>query len=210
MTGLARSERAALCDTALQVGEDRPTLSGAWTVKDLVVHLLVREGSPAALGLVLAPLEGLLEAEYRRVRRRDFADLVERLRHGPPRLSPYAVPKLDALANTLEFFVQHEDIRRAQPHWTPRDLDDESERRLWSMVATIGKRLTRSAPVGVLAEDSTSGSTAVLTPGSPAVTVRGRPGEVVLYVFGRSPHTRVELLGEDDAVARLRGASLGV
>ncbi len=58
MTRLARSERAALCDLALQVGADRPTLCEGWTVKDLVVHLLVREGSPAAVGIVVPPLAG--------------------------------------------------------------------------------------------------------------------------------------------------------
>ena len=37
-------------------------LSGDWTVKDLVVHLLVREGSPAAVGIVVAPLARLTES----------------------------------------------------------------------------------------------------------------------------------------------------
>ncbi len=45
--------------------------------------------------------------------------LVERLRNGPPRWSPYAVPKLDTMLNTLEFYVHHEDIRRAQPSGSP-------------------------------------------------------------------------------------------
>src|SRR3954447_11286707 len=133
MTSLARTERVALCRTALQVGEDQPTLSGEWTVKDLVVHLLVREGSPAALGILVKPLEKVLDLEMRRVGRRPFNVLVEKLRHGPPRWSPYAVPKLDATLNTLEYFVHHEDIRRAQPAWTARDLDAESEKLLWAM-----------------------------------------------------------------------------
>ena len=42
---LALDERAALCDTALAVGADAPTLAGDWTVKDLLCHLLVRERS---------------------------------------------------------------------------------------------------------------------------------------------------------------------
>ena len=46
---LARRERAALCDLALVLGEDAPTLCGAWTAKDLVAHLLVRERSPLAV-----------------------------------------------------------------------------------------------------------------------------------------------------------------
>jgi uncharacterized protein (TIGR03085 family) len=207
---LAQTERTRLCDVALQVGEDAPTLSGDWTVKDLVVHLLVREGSPAAAGIVVQPLAKLTELESRRVGRRDFAVLVEKLRKGPPRLSPYAVPRLDAVLNTLEFFVHHEDIRRAQPDWTPRELGDEAEKTLWAMIRTAGKGLTRGAAVGVTIENGVTGSTAVLKTGEPSVTVRGLPSEVTLFVFGRKPQARVELLGDDDAVARLSDASLGI
>jgi len=210
MTRLAQTERAALCDTALEVGPDQPTLSGEWTVKDLVVHLLVREGSPAAVGIAVAPLAWLTAAESRRVGRRGFPELVGRLRNGPPRLSPYAVPKLDDLANTLEFFVHHEDIRRAQPTWVPRPLGDDVERTLWPMVRGFGKRLVRSSPVGVTIANTVTGSTAELTSGVPSVTVRGLPSEVTLYVFGRREQARVELLGDDDAVARLNAHALGI
>jgi uncharacterized protein (TIGR03085 family) len=210
MTRLAQTERAALCDTALQVGQDQPTLCGEWDVKDLVVHLLVREGSPAAAGIVVKPLAKILDLEMRRVGRRPFIELVEKLRHGPPVWSPYAVPKLDATLNTLEYFVHHEDIRRAQQDWTARTLDADAEKLLWSMVRSAGKALTRSAPVGVSIENSVTGSRAVLKNGSPSVTVRGVPSEVVLFVFGRQAHSDVELLGDEADVARLRGSSLGV
>ena len=207
---LAQTERAELCDLALQVGGDQPTLSGDWTVKDLVVHLLVREGSPAATGIVVSPLARLTELESRRVGRRDFAVLVEKLRKGPPLLSPYAVPRLDALFNTLEFFVHHEDVRRAQPAWSPRVLGDEAEKTLWAMIRTAGKGLTRGAEVGITIENSVTGSTSVLTTGGDPVTVRGLPSEVTLFVFGRKPQARVELLGDPGAVARLSAASLGI
>jgi uncharacterized protein (TIGR03085 family) len=210
---MAQTERAELCDTALQVGEDQPTLCGDWTVKHLVVHLLVREGSPAAAGIVVKPLSRLLDLEMARVGRREFAVLVEKLRNGPPRWSPYAVPKLDAAMNTLEYFVHHEDIRRAQPHWSARELTDAQQKLLWSMVRRAGKPMTRSAPVGVTIENSVTGSRAVLragAEGAPAVTVRGLPAEVTLFVFGRKAVADVELLGEDEAVARLSGASLGI
>jgi uncharacterized protein (TIGR03085 family) len=210
MTRLAQTERAALCDTALQVGEDQPTLSGEWTVKDLVVHLLVREGSPAAIGILVKPLEKVLDVEMRRVGRQPFSVLVEKLRHGPPLWSPYAVPKLDATLNTLEYFVHHEDIRRAQPEWTARDLGADSEKLLWAMVRTGGKGLTRSAPAGVTIENATTGSQAVLKADERSVTVRGIPSEVTLFVFGRKPQADVELIGDPADVARLRGSSLGV
>jgi uncharacterized protein (TIGR03085 family) len=210
MTRMSQTERAELCDLALQLGGDQPTLCGDWTVKDLVVHLLVREGSPAAVGIVVSPLAGLTERVSRRIGRRDLSVLVEKLRNGPPRLSPYAVPKVDTVTNTLEFFVHHEDIRRAQPGWAPRTLGQDAEKLLWSMIRTTGKALTRRAPVGVTIENSVTGSRAVLKQGSPSVTVRGLPSEVTLFVFGRKPQARVELLGDDDAVARLSTTSLGI
>jgi uncharacterized protein (TIGR03085 family) len=210
MPSMSRTERAELCDLALQVGEDQPTLCEGWTVKDLVVHLLIREGSPAAVGIALSPVARLTAWESRRLARRDLAVLVERLRHGPPAYSPLALPKLEPLVNTVEYFVHHEDIRRAQPDWSPRVLDDDAEKTLWSMVRTAGKGLTRGAPVGVTLENATTGSLAVLKRGAPTVTVRGLPSELTLFVFGRRPQAEVELRGDDDAVARLSEASLGI
>jgi uncharacterized protein (TIGR03085 family) len=210
MTSLAQTERAALCDLALQLGEDQPTLAGEWTVKDLVVHLLLREGSPAAVGITVPALAGVADAASRRIARQDFPVLVERLRTGPPRLSVFSLPAMDTLLNTLEYFVHHEDVRRAQPSWGPRVLGDEAERTLWSMIRTAGKGLTRKAPVGVRIEDATTGATRVLRKGGPEVTVSGPPSEVALYVFGRTSHARVELRGDEAAVARLSATSLGI
>jgi uncharacterized protein (TIGR03085 family) len=206
---MSRTERTALCDTALQVGEDQPTLCEGWTVKDLVVHLLVRERSPGAVGIALSPLAGLTEREMRRVGAQEFTVLVERLRGGPPRWSPYAVPRLDATLNTLEFFVHHEDIRRAQPDWAPRDLSDEEQKLLWSMVRSAGKPLVRNAPAGVTLENATTGSRVVLKDASQPVVVSGLPSEVTLFAFGRQAEARVTLSGPDEAVALLTGASLG-
>jgi uncharacterized protein (TIGR03085 family) len=209
---MAQVERAALCDTALRIGEDQPTLCGGWTVKDLVVHLLLRERSPGALGIGLAPLSGLTQLEMRRIGREDFAVLVERLRSGPPRWSPYAVPKLDTTFNTLEFFVHHEDIRRAQPGWEPRDLGDDAQKLLWSMVRTAGKSLVRKADVGVSFENATTRSRAVLKdppPDAGTVVVSGLPSEVTMFAFGRKGQARVGLRGPDDAIAALTGSALG-
>jgi len=207
---MAQTERSALCDTALQVGEDQPTLCGDWTVKDLVTHLLVRERSLGAVGIAVSPLSGLTEREMRRLARTDFAELVERVRTGPPRWSPYAVPKLDTMFNTLEYFVHHEDIRRAQPSWEPRDLTDDQQKLLWSMVRTAGKGLVRNAPVGVILRNATTGSEAVLKDASEPVVVTGLPSEVTMFAFGRQAKSRVELSGPDEAIAALTGSALGI
>lgn len=61
MPRLAQTERSALCDTVLQVAESRPTLCDGWDVKDLVVRLLLREGSPASVGIFVPRLAGVAE-----------------------------------------------------------------------------------------------------------------------------------------------------
>jgi uncharacterized protein (TIGR03085 family) len=210
MTPLARTERSALCDDALRAGEGAPTLCAGWTVKDLVVHLVVREGSPASVGIAVPPLSGLTERAYERARRRPFESLVEQVRNGPPRLSPYALPKVDELANGIEMFVHHEDIRRAQPGWEPRQLDAATDERLWSAVSGFGRRLVRKAPVGVTAERTPGAKVAVLKDAAPSVTVSGPPGEVLLYLLGRREQARVTLRGSEAALARLADAPLGI
>ncbi len=210
MTRLAQTERSALCDTALRVGADQPTLCGEWTVKDLLVHLVLREGSPTAVGIVVPALAGLTERASARIGRRPFADLVEQVRQGPPLLSPYGLPPLDGLLNTLEYFVHHEDIRRAQPGWTARELGGDAERLIWSMLRTAGKPLTRRSPVGISIENVVTGSRAVLHRDAESVTVRGLPSEVALFVFGRTAQARVEVLGDPAVVARLDADTLGI
>lgn len=210
MTNLARTERAALCDLALELGPDAPTLSGEWTVKDLVVHLLVREGSPAAVGIVVAPLSPLTDAASRRLAREDLPVLVERLRKGPPVWSPFRPGPLDRVLNTLEYYVHHEDVRRAQDGWEPRVLDRRSETALWKAIRVAGRGLVRSAPVGVVIERSDTGEREVLRNKPGAVTVRGLPSEVVLFVYGRQEQARVDLDGVDSDIALLTGADLGV
>lgn len=207
---MSKTERAALCDLALQVGEDQPTLSGEWTVKDLVVHLLLREGDPAAVGIVVPALSPLTELASRRIGRRDFAVLVERLRNGPPFYSPYGWGKVERIANTLEFFVHHEDIRRAQPSWHPRELSARAESTLWKALPKVGRALVRDAEAGVVIERSDTGDRATVKPGEPAVVVRGLPSEVALFVFGRKQQARVELDGDPPAIADLSGADLGI
>ena len=210
MSSLARTERAALCDLALERGPDAPTLSGDWTVKDLVVHLLVREGNVAAIGIVVHPLSGLTDLASRRLARQDLPVLVQRLRQGPPRYSLFAVPALDKMLNMLEFFVHHEDIRRAQEGWEPRELPRKPQDALWKAIRVAGKGLVRSAKVGVVLERSDTGEQAVLKDSPARVVVRGLPEELVMFTYGRQAQARVELKGTKTDVAALTGADLGI
>jgi uncharacterized protein (TIGR03085 family) len=150
--------------------------------------------------------------ERRRVRRSrgDFPALVERLRSGPPRLSPFGLPGLDKVLNSTEFFIHHEDLRRAQPGWEPRTLSRGMQDGLWRTVEVAGRLAVVRVGVGVVAERADSGERVTLKKGSPVVVVRGEPAEVLLFVHGRRDHAQVELVGSEEALSVLASARLGV
>jgi uncharacterized protein (TIGR03085 family) len=205
---LARRERHALCDLALELGEEAPTRCGSWDAKDLVAHLLVRETNPfGAAGIAVPGLAGLADRAMARERRRDFAAMVEKLRS--PGLTPYALPPVERLFNTLEYFVHHEDLRRAQPRWAPRSLDQGDESRLWTAIRVAGRGLVRPAGVPVHIRRNDTGDTAVLRSGADPVVVIGPPSEIVLLLFGRDRVRGLEFEGPAEHVALLRKADLG-
>jgi uncharacterized protein (TIGR03085 family) len=206
---LARRERLELCDLALAVGETAPTLCAGWVAKDLVAHLVVREKRPlASLGIAVPALSGLTERGMTKMKRRDFVALVEAVRR--PGLTPYALPPVDHLVNTMEYFVHHEDLRRAQPGWEPRDLDPADQSQLWSQLKIAGRGLVRKAGVPVQVRRSDTGETAVLRSGADPVVVTGLPAEIALLLFGRDRVRGLAFDGPEDRVARLRGADLGI
>jgi len=206
---LARRERHELCDLALEVGEDAPTLCGGWTVKQLVAHLLVRENRPwAAAGILLPPLAGLTERSMERVARRDFGVLVEQLRD--PGLTPYRLKPAEVALNTLEYFVHHEDVRRARPGWTPRSLADADVDLIWKLGRGLGRLTTRTLDVPLAVRRADTGAEATLRRGDSPVVVSGPPGEVVLFLFGRAYATDLTFDGPPEAVAAVRAAELGL
>ncbi|SUA46605.1 TIGR03085 family metal-binding protein [Nocardia africana] len=116
---MAQRERRALVSTMTAAGPDAPTLCGTWTVRDLAAHLVVRERHPvAAPGILLKPLAGYLDSVQAKVSEKPFTELLEQIRTGPPWWSP--LKPVDAVVNLTEMFVHHEDVRRADPEWTPR------------------------------------------------------------------------------------------
>jgi uncharacterized protein (TIGR03085 family) len=206
---LARREREALCDLALVLGEDAPTLSGDWTAKELLAHLHLREHSLiGAPGLLIPPLSGLTEHEMARIGRQDFTVLVERVRSRG--WTPYAIPPVDKAVNTLEYFVHHEDLRRAQPGWTPRDLSPADESALWSAIRLFGRGLVRPAGVPVRIRRTDTGAEATLRGGADPAVLSGLPSEIVMFLYGRDQHRGLEFSGSDAHIGRLRGAGLGL
>ncbi len=207
----ARLERAALCDLFEVVGPDLPTLCEGWTTRDLAAHLVVRERRPdAALGIVAGPFERHGERVRLGEAERPWPSLVQRVRSGPPRWSPFGFAPVDRAANTVEYFVHHEDVRRgAGGEAVPRDLHEDLDAQLWAVLRRMSRLLVRRSPVGVVLTRP-DGDSLVAHRGAPTVEVLGDPGELVLFTYGRQRHAVVELDGPDDAVDALLSARFGV
>lgn len=207
MTNHAQAERRALADLLAAVGPDAPTRCAGWTARDLAAHLVLRDRRlDAAPGIVLAPLAGRAERVRRRLRDGDYAELVALVRSGPPAWNPLALPALDRAANTVEFFVHHEDVRRGAPGWAPRDLAPDLSAALWAALRGSARVLLRRAPVSAVLE-TPDGRRVTGGRGGPAVTVHGLPGELLLVAFGRGAAADVTVEGAADA---LLTAPLGV
>ncbi len=208
MTSFARRERLALCDTALRVGPDAPTLCDPWDTRMLVCHLLVRERHPiAATGITVGALSGVTRHSMDELARDDFAGLVERFR-SPGSVVPFGWPGVEQLVNGLEHFIHHEDIRRAAPAWEPRDLSGSDEASIWRTLALLGRALVR--PAGVPVRMQWGSRSATLRGGDDPVVLSGRPSELALVLHGRARAARASYDGPPAALERLRGAELGV
>jgi uncharacterized protein (TIGR03085 family) len=212
----ARDERLALCALLDKAGPSEPTLCAGWRTVDLAAHLVLREHRPdAGMGVLGGPLAW----HTRRVQsalagQTPYPRLVETLRNGPPRLSFFGIPGADDRVNLVEFFVHHEDVRRAQPGWEPRDLDPGLSEVLWNRLK-MAKFALRKAPVGVeFARDdqprpgATDPRRVRLTAKArtPVVTITGAPAELTMWALGRTAAARVRLDGSEADVRALSAA----
>lgn len=203
-------ERAELCDLLLETGPAAPTLCEGWTTLDLAAHLDVREHDPRA-GLAILGGDRFASLERRLMdgaRARGFEALVERLRGGPP-LVPWRLPVLRPLLNDNEWFVHHEDVRRANGRG-PRTDRPDLDATLWTSVRRMGPLFLRRVE-GAGVELVAPGFGEVPARGSgPRARVIGGPQELVLFLFGRRGAARVTITGPDEAVSALAEATLGI
>lgn len=205
---VAAAERRALADLSLDVGPDAPTLCGEWTVRDLLAHLVVRERRPdAAPGIFLPPLSFWTERVRGATARREFGDLVALVRSGPPAWNPLALGPL-RVVDVMEFFIHHEDVRRAQPGWSPRPPEDDRDGMLWTQVGLVGRLSYRKSPVGVTLRRP-DGAERTVRSGPRTVTLLGEPGELLLHAAGRS-QVVVSPQGEPADVAAVQALDRGL
>ncbi len=209
----ARKERYALATLLGEKGPDAPTLCEGWTTKDLAAHLVTREHRPdAAVGIVIRPLAAYTARVQHRIgAEHSYAQLIDMIRNGPPRLSIFALPGVDENANAVEYFVHHEDVRRAEPGWEARELDPDIDDMLWRRLG-VSRLLLRRAPCGVVLqrEDRPGTQPIIAKRGAPTVTVTGTASELTLWTFGRTSAARVRLDGDADAARQLSQARWGL
>ncbi|MCF1596717.1 TIGR03085 family metal-binding protein [Streptomyces muensis] len=211
MSTFAKRERLLMADLLEAEGPDAPTLCEGWTTRDLAAHVVVRERRPdAAAGILIKPLAPRLDKAMEEFAAKPYEELIQLIRTGPPRFSPFQLKQIDEASNTIEFYVHTEDVRRAQPDWTPRELDPVFQDALWSRLERSARLVGRTAPTGLVLRRP-DGQTAVAHKGTPVVTVTGEPSELLLFAYGRQSAAKVELDGDKDAIAKLHeGKQLGI
>ncbi|MFD3869588.1 TIGR03085 family metal-binding protein [Streptomyces sp. NPDC058623] len=210
MSTHAKRERLLLADLLEAAGPEAPTLCAGWRTRELAAHVVIRERRPdAAGGLLLNVLKARLDKAMEEYTAKPYEELLELIRTGPPKMSVYALKQIDEAANAVEFYVHAEDVRRAQPDWSPRELDPVFSDALWSRLDRMARLAGRKSPVGLVLRRP-NGQTSVAHKGTPVVTVTGEPGELTLFCFGRQAAAAVELDGPKEAVSRLTQARLGL
>ena len=200
MTNFANVERRHLAALLRRVGPDAPTLCEGWNARDLAVHLVIRDGRPDAAVGILAPKLPVLgshsktvENKYNDMPWEDLVDLVER----PPLYSPGRWSPVDKRMNTGEFFVHHEDVRRAQPQWHARQLLHDEQKDLWNILKLMGPAMMRKEFNSVVLLANGFGAVRGGKRSARRVDlVRGEPSELLLWAFGRQEQADVEITQE--------------
>lgn len=208
---LTSKERAEMCDSFEKVGPDAPTLCEGWNTRDLLAHLLVRERRPDAAAGIIVPFLRKHTAEVTEAFKSEaWEKMIKTFRDGPPLLSVWSIPVVGDKANLAEFFIHHEDIRRAQLEWEPRADNPELDDALWKPFKLMGRMLFRKSPVGVTLR-SAGRSDIVAKNGERGVVLVGLPGEIVIHAYGR-PLDKVRLIVQGDPadVAAFEAAQRGM
>jgi uncharacterized protein (TIGR03085 family) len=204
-------ERERLSDLLDELGPDAPTLLAPWTTRDLAAHLVLRErdylGGP---GLVLpGAWARLAERRQRALALREFTWLVATLRSGPPP-GVFRIGWMRRVPNLNEFFVHHEDVRRANG-LGPRANQQAMDEALWANVSRARWFLARRLRgAGLELQWAGTAQTVRARRGEPAARIAGPPGELLLYLFGRQSAAHVEVSGPDAAVEAVRRARFGM
>jgi uncharacterized protein (TIGR03085 family) len=189
-------ERLELCDLLAELGPDAPTLCEGWTTLDLAAHLVLREH-----------FARWTDERMSVEKAKGLPVLIDRLRGGAP-VVPWRLPGIRTLLNGVEYFIHHEDVRRA--NGLDRRVDrPDLEALAWRMTGFIGRRVARQIRPHGLELRRSEGEPRQFGSAGGAV-LSGEPTELLLYLAGRRDAAQVRLDGGADAVAALRDAHIGV
>jgi len=205
-------ERRELCDLFDELGPTAPTLLDGWTAHDMAAHILLRERDLIAAPCLVLPGPFQRFAAMRQAKlanRHEFAWLVARIRSGPPP-GFFRIGPVRSFASLNEFFVHHEDVRRANG-LGPRALAREREGALWRNACRSGRYLSRRLrDTGLEIEWAGTGERHTVRSGESTARLSGAPGELLLYEFGREDAAHVEVGGPAAAVAAVRRTHFGM
>ena len=189
-------ERRELCDLFVELGPDAPTLCEGWQTSDLAAHMVLREHFHRWPDQRLAAEKAT-----------GFPAMVARLRAGPP-LIPWRIPRLRNVLNGLEYFIHHEDVRRANGR-APRPTMPELEALSWRMTGFSARRLARRIRPYGLELVNADGAKRSFGSGEMA-TLTGPATELMLYMGGRRSTAHVSLSGSPGAIAAVERTKLRV
>ncbi len=142
------------------------------------------------------PLHRRTDRVQAEVRHRGYTSIVDSLRGG----APLKTPGLGEAVDLHEFFVHHEDVRRASG-MEPR-ADPALDEALWRIIPVFGRYLTREAKGIEITLETPDGRERRVRKGDRRVAARGRPQELFLWLYTRP--------AEVDVIGDLGGARLGM
>jgi uncharacterized protein (TIGR03085 family) len=189
-------ERQELCDLFLELGPDAPTLCEGWTTADLAAHLVLREH-----------YRRWSDAQRAVEKAKGFPATVGRLRAGAP-LIPWRLPRLREVLNGLEYFIHHEDVRRANGRG-PRVPIADLEALAWRMTGYSARRLERRIRPYGLELIRPDGERRRYGSGEMA-TLSGPATELILYLGGRRSAAQVSLGGAAGAAAAVERTKIAL
>lgn len=209
MSSSGQDEREQFARSFLTLGPQAPTILPGWDSEDLLEHLLGRERRPALiLGRRLTgPLGRRVDAARAAWRELPWEHRVETFREGPARLSP--VGAMDRLSGQGELLIHHEDLRRAQPGWEPRVLDEETSALAWRALGLMAP-LAMRVRADVTLVSPRGGRRLRSRRAAGSLRVHGEPLELLLWASGREEVARVRVHGDSGALRALREGRRGL
>jgi uncharacterized protein (TIGR03085 family) len=169
--------------------------------------LYVREAKPLASPGIVLPQFAAATQRAMDTAKADlgYPGLIKALRGGPP----YPFRLFDGQVNSLEYFVHHEDVRRADGDFEPR-LDPAIDHLLWPRIKLGARLMARKFRAGGLELTAPGFGSVAARAGDPKIKVSGGPQELMLLLFGRQKAAVVELDGPEDLSSALYTTSFGL